>query len=178
MGLHPHRSRGAVRPFARVRAIALALLLALAQGAGSTAHATAPLPVTLPEKPDAAGVKSGFPNCTFAQSLAVLAKCRSDLELFRLTLEEYNSSLIDYIADLKRSDAKLESLRAGGRIKGPDYTDLHEQIAVELGHASQADGKHLRLYKSYRDKYKEQSRQVQAAWERCLVSMACRSASA
>jgi hypothetical protein len=177
MSLRPCNGHAAVqRPHGARTALGF-LLFALALRPDGTVAQT-PTPITLPDKPNSASVASTFPSCAFTPSLAVLTKCAVDLELYRASLEDYNGSLGDYIADLKRSDAKLESLRVKGRVSAADYDDLHDQIATELRFSSLTDGKYLKVYKTYMARYKGQSREVEKAQERCRVSLSCKNASA
>jgi hypothetical protein len=126
---------------------------------------------TLPVKPDASALGSAFPKCETMNSVSGIQRCRQDLELYReTTLEDYNSDLQQYIAELKQLDGRLELARAQGKISSGRYSELHEKIKTELSKSSEHDGRYVRTYLAYAHKYRDEQRVARNAYDTCVLT--------
>jgi hypothetical protein len=67
-------------------------------------------------------------------------------------------------------------MKATGAVNSASYSDIHQQIADELSDAADTSGPYLQPYFDLIGRYKRAMPPIQAAIERCRVTLACRNA--
>lgn len=122
-----------------------------------------PLP-SLPEPPKS-NLKESYPTKICSEDIAgngdLLHVCYVSLETFRENvLENYNKEIIKYISKLKEFDSKLNSLNSVNGIKQKPYKDYIKKVERELFAATNPQGRYLKIYVDFDQKYTNDIRWV------------------